>query len=124
VHAQDEPRTPEEFFDDCPGGLALYRLVERAAADIGEAAVRVTKSQIAFRRRRGFAHLWRPDRYVRSSVPVVLALALPRDLRSPRVKAVAHPTRSLWMHHVELSDAAQVDEEIRGWLAEAYDDAG
>jgi Domain of unknown function (DUF5655) len=124
VHAQGGPRTPEEFFDDRPDGLALYRLVERAVTEIGEAAVRVTRSQIAFRRRRGFAYVWRPDRYVRSSVPAVLAIALPHELASVRVKAVAHPTQRLWMHHVELSDPAQVDEEIRGWLAEAYDDAG
>lgn len=35
-----DERTPEEFFDGCPDGLALYVAVAGSIAGIGEAEVR------------------------------------------------------------------------------------
>ena len=119
-----EPPTPEDFFDGFPDGLAVFRAVERAVGDLGGADVSVMRSQIRFRRRTGFAYVWRPGRYVRSAVPAVLSIALPHEIVSPRVKEVVHPSARTWMHHVELRDPAEVDDEIRRWLAEAYADAG
>ena len=116
-------RTPEGYFAGHPEGLALYRAVEDVLATIGEASVEVKKSQIAFRRRRGFAYVWRPGQYVNSRFPAVLSIALPREVASDRFKSVAHPSPKLWMHHLELESADQVDDEVREWLAEAYADA-
>lgn len=48
------------------------------ASSLGPMDIRVSKSQIAFRRRRGFAYLWRPGTYVRSDILLVLSLPLPR----------------------------------------------
>jgi hypothetical protein len=115
--------TPEQFFTGSPVGLALYTAVADAISAIGPAEVKVTKSQIAFRRRKGFAFVWRPDQYVSTDVPVVLSFGLPRDLHSPRVKEVVHPAPKVWMHHIELRDRTQVDPEVRGWLAAAYENA-
>jgi hypothetical protein len=56
-------------------------------------------------------------------VPAVLSIALSHEVASPRFKSVAHPTPKVWMHHLELSTVAQIDGEVRAWLAEAYDDA-
>jgi hypothetical protein len=98
--------------------------VEDAVTAIGDVTVRVTKSQVAFRRRKGFAYVWRPGQYVKSDVPAVLSIGLPREVASGRFKEVAHPSAKVWMHHLELSDAAQIDEEVRGWLTEAYQSAG
>ncbi|MGB7964086.1 MAG: DUF5655 domain-containing protein [Propionicimonas sp.] len=108
------------FFGGSPLGLALYRAVAEAIASIGAADVRVTKSQIAFRRRRAFAYVWRPDRYLKSDVPAVLSIALPHEVPSPRFKQVAHPAPRVWMHHLELRDTAQIDDEVRSWLAAAF----
>ncbi len=108
------------FFDSSPLGLALFRAVAEAIASLGEAGVRVTKSQIAFRRRKGFAYVWRPDRYLKSDVPAVLSIALPDEVKSPRFKQVAHPAPRVWMHHLELRDTAEIDDEVRGWLAAAF----
>ena len=116
--------TPEEFFAGSPEGLALFREVAAAVAALDGATVRVSRSQIAFRRRTGFAYLWRPGRYVSSEVPAVLSIALPRPLDSPRFKEVAHPASRVWMHHLELHDVADLDPEVRGWLAEAHAAAG
>ena len=93
-------------------------------AAIGPAEVRVTKSQIAFRRRKGFAYVWRPGQYVRSDFPAVLSIALPEQLASDRFKEVVHPSAGVWMHHLELDDPGQVDDEVRDWLADAYASAG
>lgn len=115
--------TPEEFFAGSPAGLALYRAVAGVISSIGPAEVRVTKSQVAFRRRKGFAFVWRPGQYVKTDVPAVLSFGLPREVRSPRFKEVAHPAPGVWMHHLELRDRSQVDAEVRGWLAAAYESA-
>ena len=113
----------EQFFEGSPRGLELYAVIAERVGSIGPAQVRVTKSQIAFRRQRGFAYVWRPAQYVRSDVPVVLSIALGRRLASDRFKEVAHPAAATWMHHLELTDVDQVDDEVIHWLAEAYERA-
>ena len=80
----------------------------------------MSTSQVAFRRRRGFAYLWLPDRYLAHPVAeVVLTIALGRRDRSPRWKEVVHPARTHWIHHLEIQDPADVDGEVIGWLKEA-----
>jgi Domain of unknown function (DUF5655) len=115
-------RTPEEFFDGYPDGLAIYRRVPEVIDGLGEAEVRVSKSQIAFRARRGFAYVWRPGRYVDNDVPAVLSIPLPAEDRSKRFKSVVHPSPKVWMHHLEIRDPDQVDDEVARWRA-AYDAA-
>lgn len=119
-----EQGTPEEFFDGFPDGLSLYQAIAQTIRQIGPATVRVTKSQIAFRRRKGFAFVWRPGQYVRSDVPAVLSLVLPYEIASHRFKSVVHPAAGVWMHHLELRTIDEVDDEVRGWLNEAYRNAG
>lgn len=116
--------TPEEFFSGSASGLAVYRAVADVVEGLGGAEVRVGRSQVAFRRRRGFAYVWRPGRYVRSDVPAALSIALPREVASPRFKEVAHPTVRSWMHHLELYGPEGVDAEVLAWLTEAYAAAG
>ena len=117
-------RGPEDLFDGFPRSLAVCRAVERAVSSIGDASVVVSKSQVAFRRRRGFAYVWRPGQYVDSDVPAVLSLALAHEVVSDRFKEVVHPSTHVWMHHLELDDAAEVDDQVRAWLREAYAAAG
>ncbi|HSK90808.1 MAG TPA: DUF5655 domain-containing protein [Euzebyales bacterium] len=91
----------------------------------GAVEVRTTKSQIAFRRRRGFAYVWLPPRYLRApQAEVVLSIALDHALPSPRFKEIAHPARGVWQHHLQIGDVAEVDDEVREWLRAAYDRAG
>lgn len=120
----DAERSPEDLFDGFPEGLAICRAVQRAISTIGEATTTATKSQVAFRRRRTFAYVWRPGQYVNSAVPAVLTIALPREVRSDRFKEVVHPSAGVWMHHIELHDASELDDQVLGWLAEAFVSAG
>lgn len=117
------PSTPQDLFRDSPEGLDLCISVQDFIAGIVEATVRTTISQVAFRHRRAFAWVWNPRRHLKTAVPAVLSIALPRHLHSARVKEVVHTAPGAWMHHLELHDVSELDEEIAGWLKEAFDAA-
>ena len=109
-----------EFFAGSPEGMGAYQKVCGILEELGDYEVRVTKSQVAFRRKRGFAYLWTPERYLRRpSSPVVLSIALDRRDPSSRFKEVVHPSPSHWMHHLEIHDIDDIDDDVVGWLAEA-----
>lgn len=118
-----DPSTPESFFDGSPNGLSVFRAVAQAVDELAEVQLHISKSQIAFRRRRGFAYVWRPAQYIDSETPAVLSIALGRQLHSSRFKEVVQPSAKAWMHHLELREPAQVDDEVKGWLRQAYDSA-
>lgn len=116
--------TPDEFLGDSVLGARVFAAVRRVLADRDDVEVRTTKSQIAFRRRRGFAYLWRPGMYLGApQSEVVLSIALDRELTSPRFKEVAHPSPRTWQHHLEIGDVTDLDAEVNAWLREAYDRA-
>lgn len=122
--SEEPPATPEDLFAGHPAGLAVWQGVERLAGSLPGTVVRTSRSQVALRRRRGFAFVWRPGQYVRSDVPAVLSIALDRPLDSPRLKEVAHPAPSRWMHHLEVRGPEELDDEVAGWLREAWAAAG
>ena len=102
----------------------MFHGVQRVLSTVGEVSVSVSKSQVAFRRRKGFAYVWRPGQYLHSQVPAVLSIALPLEVRSARFKEVVHPSPNVWMHHLELHEPSEIDDQVRGWLEEAYANAG
>ena len=116
-------RTPGQFFADHPEGLRIYGAVEDVIVGLGAVDVTVSKSQISFRRRTGFAFVWRPGQYVASEVPAVLSIALDHELASSRFKSVVHPSPGVWMHHLELRAPEEVDDDVFRWLQEAYQHA-
>jgi Domain of unknown function (DUF5655) len=116
--------TPEGFFSGRPEALTVFETVRTVLGEHGPFSVRTSKSQVAFRRRRGFAFIWIPGQYPRKpAVKVVLSIALARQEQSPRFKEVAHPAPRIWMHHLELIDASAIDDEVVDWLREAADSA-
>jgi hypothetical protein len=116
-----DPDTPAAFFAGCPEGIAVYSAVRRLLDELGPVEERVTRSHVAFVRGRGFAYLWRPGRWLRRpDAEVVLSFALDRPLTATRIKEVVHPAAKVWIHHVELHRAGDVDAEVAGWLAEAH----
>jgi hypothetical protein len=109
------------LFDGAALALDVFRTVRRALEEIGDAEVRITKSQVAFRRRRGFAYLWMPSQWLdRAPDTVVLSIALDHELRSPRFKQVVEPVDGRWMHHLEVRSVDEIDDEVSGWLADAW----
>lgn len=124
--APGTPLTPEQFLAGSDLGLAALDRVRALLTDaFPDVTERTSRSQVAFRRRHGFAYLWRPGQYLRHpAAEVVLSLALPELVASPRFKEVAHPAPSTWMHHLELRSVADVDDEVAGWLRRAAGAAG
>lgn len=114
----------EGFFEGQPEAESLFDAVRDAVTHIGDADVRVSKSQVAFRRRRTFAAVWLPGMYLRGdTAPLVLAVFLPFRDPSPRWKEVVEPAPGRFTHHLELRDPADVDDEVVGWLRRAWAEA-
>lgn len=117
--------TPEEFFDGHPDAYAAYARVREVLDRSGPYEVRVTTSQVAFRRRRGFAYLWLPGQYLRRpATEVVLSIVLGRRDASTRWKEVVQPSPHHWMHHLEIRALGDLDAEVEAWLREAAERAG
>ncbi len=117
--------TSDEFLAGNAEAKALFEVVSQAILATGEASMHVSKSQIAFRRVRGFAWVWMPGMYLKRKVaPLVLTLALSERNASPRWKQVVESAPGRFVHHLELFSAADVDGEVRNWIRLAWLAAG
>jgi hypothetical protein len=86
--------------------------------------MRVTKSQVAFRRNKAFAWAWTPDRYLHGKhAPLVLTLGFPYRDGSPRWKEIVEPKPGRFTHHLELYSTTDIDDEVRTKLRAAWDAA-
>ena len=113
--------TLEQFFAGHEESRQIFEALRRAVAAVGLAQLRVTKSQVAFRRRRAFAWAWMPGTYLGGScAPLVLTVALRRRDTSSRWKEIVEPYPGRFIHHLELRAEAEIDDEVRAWLREAW----
>jgi hypothetical protein len=127
--------TLDDFFCGRDEARRIFEALRDAIASIGPAESRVTKSQVAFRKvpadpeyarafpGRGiaFAWAWMPDLYLGPGhAPLVLTVALRRRDPSPRWKQVVEPALGRFVHHLELTSADAIDDQVREWLAEAW----
>lgn len=112
------------FFDAMPGALPWYeRLESRTRAEIGPFDIRVQKTQITWCNPRVFACVSfakvrkskdRPNPYM------VVTLGLDRRIESPRVDIATEPYPHRWTHHLLVSAPEEIDDELMGWMREAY----
>lgn len=117
-------RALAQFFGNAATAARLHSAVERAVDRVGPCHERISKSQVAFRRRISFAWTWHPKKYLGPrGAPLVLSISLTRRDRSRRWKEVVEPSPGRFMHHLELHRVADVDAEVRKWLAEAWEAA-
>lgn len=86
--------------------------------------VKVQKTQISFYNR----HLYACVSFLRvkrkaelPEVYFVLTLGLATWLDSPRVAAIAEPYPGRWTTHFVISDPSDLDAEMYGWIAQAYE---
>ena len=111
----------DEFFAGFDAARPIFAALLSALEPVGPAEMRVSKSQIAFRRRKSFAWVWIPARYLRGkTAPLVLSLAFPARDPSPRWKEIVQPAPGRFMHHLELFAPAEVDAEVLTWLERAW----
>lgn len=81
------------------------------------------ESQISFYGRHLFSAASLPVRRKKSWPEhcIVLTIGLSHRLDSPRVAVATEPYPGRWTHHILLSDEAQIDGELLGWLREAWE---
>ncbi len=111
----------DNFFEGQPFSRQIFDAVQAAVQDLGPVELRIGKSQIAFRRRKPFAWVWIPGRYLRGKVaPLVLTLSFRFRDPSPRWKEIYEAAPGRFTHHLELYSPEEIDAEVRGWLKEAW----
>ena len=116
--------TLEEFFAGHEASRPIFEALREAIEELGLAEMRVTKSQVAFYRRKAFAWAWVPDRYLHGKhAPLVLTLGFRYRDPSPRWKEIVEPHPGRFTHHLELHSAAEIDGEVCSWLRAAWEAA-
>jgi hypothetical protein len=116
--------TLDEFFAGYEGARPVFEALREAIEELGPSEMRVTKSQVAFYRRKAFAWAWVPDRYLRGQhAPLVLTLSFRYRDSSPRWKEIIEPYPGRFTHHLELSTTADIDDEVCAWLKAAWEAA-
>ena len=117
--------TLDDHFAGLETSRRLFDALAEAVARLGDVDVKVTKTQVAFRRRVNFAYAWVPQKHLGCpAAPLVLTVALHRRDTSPRWKEVVEPAPGRFTHHLELHQPDELDEEVTGWLREAWEGAG
>lgn len=112
------------FFEDHLDALPLYEAFEAQVERLGEANIRVQKTQITFSNRHNFAFVsFLPARKAkdRPKTYITVTFGLGRRVESPRIDIVTEPYPGRWTHHVLVSSAEEIDGELMGWIREAYD---
>jgi hypothetical protein len=117
--------TVNDFFAGQDLAREIYEAVISAVGTIGPSEIRVSKSQISFRRRKAFAFVWMPGQYLhREAAPLVLTLSFRTRDPSPRWKEIYEAAPGRFTHHLELYSVNEVDDQVCGWLREAWSAAG
>jgi len=117
--------TLDEYFAGYEDSREIFNVLKALIEAIGTAEVRVSKSQVAFRRRIGFAWVWIPGKYLQGKTsPLVLTVSLPARDASPRWKEVVEPAPGRYIHHLELYSVGGLDAEVSEWLRRAWKEAG
>lgn len=99
---------------------ALYARIEgHILSTFPDVTVRHTKTQSAFARKVQFCWVTPPLRKADAG-GVMLYIALPFPLDSPRVLRMGYPSPERYMHHILLHDEGEFDQEITGWLEAAW----
>ena len=116
--------TLDEFFAGHEDSRKIFEALREAIEDLGPVEIRVTKSQVAFCRKKAFAWAWIPDRYLRGEhAPLVLTLRFRYRDPSPRWKEIVEPYPGRFTHHLELHSATDIDDEVCAWLSVAWEAA-
>lgn len=112
----------DTYFAGYDEARLIFDTLRTTIEAIGPAELRVTKSQVAFRRRTAFAWARIPGKYLHGqTAPLVLTLALRRHDTSPRWKEIVEPAPGRFTHHLELFTAADIDDLVLTWLHEAWE---
>src|SRR5512135_3362740 len=95
--------TLDEFLDGREQSRSIFDVLHKSLATVGVEKIQVTKSQVAFCRKKPFGWAWIPDMYLRGRhAPLVLTLSFAERDSSPRWKSIVQPAKRRFTHHLEL----------------------
>lgn len=111
------------FFGEHRDALPLYEgLEEQILAQIPDVKIKVSKTQITFANRRGFAFVsFNPVRKAkeRPEVWMTVTFGLSYRKESPRIDVATEPYPNRWTHHVMVGSPEEIDGELMDWIREA-----
>lgn len=106
----------EGFFNGKPVEAALFNQMEAwMKTFLGSYEMRVQKTQITFVNPRVFACIsirWRKS--------ILLTIGLPDRIASSRVQQAVEIKPGRWTLHIKIANAAELDDELKGWICAAY----
>ena len=113
------------FFGEHLNALPMYeRLEELVFGQIPDVKIKVTKTQITFANKRGFAFVsFNPCHKAKERPETWMTVTFGLDYRkeSPSIDVVTEPYPGRWTHHVMVGNAEEIDKELIGWIREAAD---
>ena len=111
------------FFNEHMEALPLYQRLETLILEqIPDVRIKVSKTQIGFFNKRGFAFVsFNPCRRAKDRpetwMTVTFGLAFRVD--DPRIDVATEPYPNRWTHHVTVSRVEDMDGQLLGWIREA-----
>ena len=121
---EDTTRDAAAFFAQHEAAYPLYELFcEKLFAEFPDTRTKVQKSQISFYNRHLYACVSFLKVRKKAELPAdyfVLTLGLPAPLESARIAAKTEPYPGRWTTHFIISDPSDLDEEMLGWVSQAY----
>ena len=110
------------FFDEKPAALPLYEaFAKRLLAEIDNVTIKVQKTQISFSNRHNFAFVsLLPVRRAkeRPKTWITVTFGLRYKKESSRIDVASEPYPNRWTHHMLISSADEIDDELMGWIKE------
>jgi hypothetical protein len=97
-----------------PEVRALYHRFARLATSVGDVTVTPAKTRVGFQARTIFAAVTPRKRWLDAHV------VLQRRVASPRIRRVESFGPRAHLHAFRIIEASELDDELRGWLEEAY----
>ena len=111
------------FFGEHLDALPLYKkLEEQILSQIPDVKIKVSKTQITFSNKRGFAFVsFNPCRKAAQRPPVwiTVTFGLGYQKNAPRIDAATEPYPNRWTHHVMVGSVDEIDTELLDWINEA-----
>lgn len=121
------PRSGESeitsFFAKMPEVIPVYERIEGKILDeFEDVIIEIKKTQITFKSKRGFVYVWLPVRKMknRPEYYLILSFGLDKRIESPRIVESIEPYRNRWMHHLVIEKPEEINDELMGWIHEAY----
>lgn len=111
------------FFNDHMDALPLYERLEGLILEqIPDVKIKVSKTQISFSDKRGFAFVsFNPCRRAKERPDVWMTVTFGLSYRkdSPRIDVATEPYQNRWTHHIMVGSEEEIDAELMDWIREA-----